>query len=437
MKQRELEFFPTGALRWWLLSLIVFAWAIEQFERLKIGPVLVYVFDEFDVGLREWGIVGAIAAVVQAGGAFTLSNLADRYGRRPVIIWPVFIYLIIAVASALAPNFVTLAILYVAGGFVVSGMSPAVHAASRDFTPQMGRGMVYAWISLAWTVGALMSTWIAAQTIPIWPGWRPQFWIAAVFAGLTVTVLFFFYRDLSPEVRNRIMSDRGDAGGGAGTAGKTVVDADALKDGMRVYRDLRMWLLCATMLFWGIAYATMSFYLPTYFKQHYSMHPASASALTAYFWLVFTVSIFVSGWLSDRLAVRKTVTAFGGICTGICIVWASGLPQDTSYTTLAIVWAVTGWFSGFIYPAWCAIVSENAEQISPYGVARAFGIMFIFGVFAGPIASLGLPRVVEAFGWPGWMKVCGASCFMIAVLVSFGRGPWLPPGRGRRKPYKA
>ena len=52
LRQRELDFFPTGTLRWWLLGLIIFAWTIEQFERLKIGPGLVYMFDVFGVSLR-------------------------------------------------------------------------------------------------------------------------------------------------------------------------------------------------------------------------------------------------------------------------------------------------------------------------------------------------------------------------------------------------
>ena len=86
---------------------IIFAWAIEQFERLKIGPVLVYMFDDFDVSLREWGYVGAVAAVAQAGGALLFSQLADRYGRRAIILWPVVAYLGIAVGSALAPDFLT------------------------------------------------------------------------------------------------------------------------------------------------------------------------------------------------------------------------------------------------------------------------------------------------------------------------------------------
>ena len=49
LKSRAIDVYPAGALRWWLLALVVLAWTIEQFENLKMGPVLVYMLDEFDV----------------------------------------------------------------------------------------------------------------------------------------------------------------------------------------------------------------------------------------------------------------------------------------------------------------------------------------------------------------------------------------------------
>ena len=117
----------------------------------------------------------------------------------------------ISAAGAMAPNFITLAAMSMLGAFMMAGMNPAVHAASRDLTPRMGRAMVYAWVSLAFTVGALMSTLIAAQTLPIWPGWRPQYWIGSVLGVFTAIVLYLFYRDLSPRVRGQVLEKLADA----------------------------------------------------------------------------------------------------------------------------------------------------------------------------------------------------------------------------------
>src|SRR5262249_26812598 len=151
---------------------------------------------------------------------------------------------------------------------------------------------------------------VAAHTLPIWPGWRSQYWIAAVLGTVTATIMLVFYRDLSARVRGQIRQ-----------ALESAVDTAPLPDdhydqGRAIYRSPRLWLLSLTIVFWSITYVTVSGYVPTYLAQHHHLEPARAAGITSYFWVVFTCSVFVSGWLSDRLRVRKTVTAFGGLTTG-------------------------------------------------------------------------------------------------------------------------
>ncbi|HSG91422.1 MAG TPA: MFS transporter [Pseudomonadales bacterium] len=427
LRHRQIDWLPSGGLRWWLLALIVLGWAVEQYEALKVGPVLVYVLRDFDKTLTQWGYVGALVGLVYSAGALLLSRLSDRFGRRPLMIWPVACYAVISAAGAMAPTFVTLAATSMLGAFMMAGMNPAVHAASRDLTPRMGRAMVYAWVSLAFTVGALMSTLIAAQTLPIWPGWRPQYWIGSGLGVITAVVLFVFYRDLSSRVRGQVLEKQADA------SLEPLVEPDAAavlaadrsyEDGRAVYRSARLWILSGTIVFWSLTYVSVSAYVPTFLAQHYGMAPAQAAAVTSWFWILFTMSVFLSGWLSDRLRVRKTITAFGGVTTGLCFIAGANLPLDTSAATLSLVWSATGFFAGFIYPAWCALYSETAENISPHGVGRAFGITASLAPLSGLTLNLGLPRVVEAFGWPTWMMFAGLCCFGVAVLVAFGHGPW-------------
>ena len=428
LRAREIDFSPVGRLRWWLLGLIVVGWAVEQYEALKNGPVLVYILAEFDRTLIEWGQVAAVAGVLYSLGAVILSRLADRWGRRPLLIYPVFAYALISVAGALAPSFWTLAGLVAIGSFMMAGMNPAVHAASRDLTPRMGRAMVYAWVSLAFTIGALMSTVVAAQTLPIWPGWRSQYWIAAGLAFATSVLLLVFYRDLSVRVRG-LLAQEARGSGATQMEEATALQAEAYEAGRRVYRSPRLWLLSFVIVFWSLTYVTVSGYVPTFLVQHYGLLPARAAGVTSWFWVVFTVSVFLSGWLSDRLAVRKPVTAFGGVATGTCFLIGANLPLDSNETTLILTWSLTGFFAGFIYPAWCAIYSETAESVSPHGVGRAFGITATLSPIAGLVLNLGLPRVVAAWGWSTWMMVAGVACFCVACLVSVGQGPWLPRRR--------
>lgn len=425
LRDKEINVYPTGALRWWLMALIVWAWTIEQFEAQRIGPVLVYVLRDFGVSMTEFGQVAALAGVAYGLGALVLSRLSDRFGRRPLLIYPILFYFVITIVGALAPSFHVLSSVVIMGAFTVAGMSPAVHAASRDITPQMGRAFAYSWVSLAFTAGALLSTFVAARTLVIWPGWRPQFWIGAGFALVTAIGLAVFYRDLSRAVRGQIVRDHAAPQDNAAVpVAETVQRPASYYDGSIVYRSPRLWLLGATLIFWSLAYVTVTAYVPAYLAQYFQVEPARAADITSFFWLTFTGSVLVSGWLSDRTRVRKTVTAFGGVATGTCFFVSANLPADTSYATLATIWSLTGCCAGFIYPAWCAAYSETAEQISPLGVARAFGIAGTLAPITAIALNLGLPRVVAGYGWPAWMTVAGASCLCCATLVCFAHGPW-------------
>ena len=154
------------------------------------------------------------------------------------------------------------------------------------------------------------------------------------------------------------------------------------------------------------------------------MSVASSAQMTSVFYVVFTIALLGSGWLSDKLGLRKVVTAFGGLACGAGFVLLGLLPQGISPIFLNVLFAYLGLTAGFIYPAFCALISENAEEISPYAVARAFGIMNVIvqlGIF---VLNLVVPWVREQYGWGTWMVISGILCIGIAVSVSFGRGPW-------------
>ena len=185
-----------------------------------------------------------------------------------------------------------------------------------------------------------MSTAVAAQTLPIWPGWRSQYWIAAGLAAITALIIFIFYRDLSPRVRE-LLDSAGSAETDQAESVKTLEVSggadEVYDDGKKVYRSPRLWLLSTVIVFWALTYVTVSAYVPTFLTQHHGLEPARAANVTSYFWIVFTVSVFLSGWLSDYLKVRKTITAFGGLSTGLCFIYGSMLPADVPESLLMVL----------------------------------------------------------------------------------------------------
>src|SRR5690606_7205741 len=141
----------------------------------------------------------------------------------------------IAIGTAVAPNFASVASLNVIGIVVASAMYPVVQAAVRDISPRMGRAIAYAWLSLAFVLGALTSNWAGALIIPVWPGWRPQFWLAAAVALVTAVVIWVFYRDMSEKFRGKIIQKQKDPLESSNLAGYKNLE-EAIRSGNLVYK---------------------------------------------------------------------------------------------------------------------------------------------------------------------------------------------------------
>jgi len=428
LRQKELDFFPSGALRWWLVAIITIAWATEQFERSRLSPVLVYFLKDFNITLKFFGVMNLLAIIASSVGAYALGTIADRYGRRHAIVWPMLIYLVILAGLASAPNIWFYVSLSTIGAFLIMGMSASVNAAIRDVIPRTGRGVAFAFISLAWTLGALMTQGVAAVTIPSWPGWRPQHWIGLIIALFLSAIVYRFYRDISPRIRGQIVADQMGAIK-AGLEAHGIKDIEALRDsGSIIYRKFHIWMIATVLMTWGTTYTTFTAYLPTYLTQWHGVHPAKAAALATWFWLLAGFSVFLSGYISDKTGLRKLTLSVGSLVTGLLVIFGATLPRNTSYQTLVIMWLCVAAIAGFIYPSWCAILSENTEDINPFSVGRAFGLAGALTFITGLILSLVLPQVVARAGWPSWM-IC-AGCFAISNIffISFAKGPWLRLG---------
>jgi MFS family permease len=417
---------------------VVLAWTVQNFELFKAGPVLPYIFKDFNTNLTVWGYLSAAAGAATAVGGLVMGVWSDRIGRRPIIVWPVFFYGLIMVLGALAPNLGIFALTIFLGALLVAGMSPAVTAACRDLSPQTGRATSFGWLGFAYTIGALLSTWVAHLTIPIWPGFRAQYWIGALMSGFVLVILAIFYRDLSPRIRGQIIRNQAEAmSAQAHELGFSSIE-EAMKTGNRIYRDWRLWVLNGVVIFWGVAYVTVGSYVPLYIVQYDNISTASSAGLASMFWITFTVALLFSGWLCDRLQVRKIVGTLGGAATGVMFFVIAFLPKTHSIGELSLIWAITGVCAGFIYPAYTALISENAEAISPFGVGRAFSLQMPLGLVATVFLNLGLPHVVgNGSGWPTWMVISGVCCLLIGTSIAIGGvGTWLSPSRAKNKKMK-
>lgn len=134
--------------------------------------------------------------------------LADRYGRRTVLLWSLAFYVIANAACALSQSFALLLVARVAGGAMIASTRVALIALVRDC--YHGRAMARV-MSIAFMVFMIVPVLAPAfgQAVLLFANWRGIFWvIAAVTLGIFAWFFVRMPETLTPEKQSPISAAR-------------------------------------------------------------------------------------------------------------------------------------------------------------------------------------------------------------------------------------
>jgi len=158
----------------------------EVMDNCRIGPLQIRVFalclaslimDGFDVQVMpfvattmfaEWKVpastTGSLLAWGHAGvlaGAIIFSMLADKIGRRPVLVGATLFYAVMTVATAFAQDVEQMRWLRFIAGFGLGSIIPNATALVGEFSPKRTRVAWIMCITVGFTLGAAISGFVA------------------------------------------------------------------------------------------------------------------------------------------------------------------------------------------------------------------------------------------------------------------------------------
>ncbi|MDX7951499.1 sugar porter family MFS transporter [Lichenihabitans sp. Uapishka_5] len=136
-----------------------------------ISGALLFLREAFQLSPFMQGVVTSIALAGAAFGAAFAGDLADRFGRRPVILATALIFVLGSIVSALAPSLTVLLIgrLLVGFGIGVSSMLSPLYLA--ETAPAETRGAMVSLNQLMITVGIVVS-YLVGYAFASSGGWR-------------------------------------------------------------------------------------------------------------------------------------------------------------------------------------------------------------------------------------------------------------------------
>ncbi len=149
-----------------------------------IAPVLK---QQWGVTTTELAPVMSAALVGLAIGAVVSGPLADKFGRKKVLITSLFGFGIFTLVAALATNVNELMIYRLIAGLFMGGVMPQAVTLVTDYTPMKLNGRMVTIVLSGFTIGAASGGFLAAWIIPQF-GWQAMMIFGGV-APLIIAVL--------------------------------------------------------------------------------------------------------------------------------------------------------------------------------------------------------------------------------------------------------
>lgn len=161
---------------------------VNVFALTYVAPVLQ---KHFAVGAERFAVAFSAGLVGMAIGGLGLAPLADRVGRRPVILLSMALMAGGMIASAWADGVWTLAAIRLVIGIGIGAVLACITALSVGFAPQKWRHVAAGIPQAGYPVGAMLAGFTTAWALPIY-GWQGIFLGAGVLTLLLLPVCLWF-----------------------------------------------------------------------------------------------------------------------------------------------------------------------------------------------------------------------------------------------------
>lgn len=379
-------------------------WTLDAFDYFLLVFVIPEVARDFGVSVAEVAFSTTLTLAMRPLGALIFGRLADRFGRRPVLMLDVILFAVFEAASALAPSLTVLLIVRALFGIAMGGEWGIGASLTMESIPAKSRGLVSGLLQQGYPTGYLIGAlvyWLAFDHI----GWRGMFAL-----GILPALLVLYIRRSVPE------SPVWESGRRSGARTKDMLTA------MRGHWKLFAYLVVLMMAFNMFSHGSQDMY-PTFLKAQMHFDTATVSMLTIALNLGAIVGGLVFGAWSERIGRRRAIVIAALLALPMIPLWAYG----GSVVLLGI--GVFG-LQVMVQGAW-GVVPVHLNELSPDGVRGTLpGFAYQGGNLLAAFTSPFLAWLAARHGGD-YAFAMASFIAVVAVILAFVTRLG-PEARGRR-----
>jgi SHS family lactate transporter-like MFS transporter len=384
-------------------------WSLDAFDYFILVFCVSAVAVDFRVAQTEVAAALSITLMLRPVGAFLFGMMADRFGRRPTLMFNIASYSLLELACAFAGSMHHLFILRALFGIAMGGEWGVGAALAFETLPKENRGFFSGLLQEGYAVGYLVAAASYALLFPwfshfTWHGhafgWRGMFLVGAVPA------LLVFYIggkvEESPTWKERRELET-----------RTIPEI-GLGKGLLQYAGTFVFLVLLMTGFNAFSHGTQDLY-PTFLQKNHGF----SAQLTGGIAILYNIGALAGGMtfgsLSEKVGRKKA----------IILAALLALPAIPLYALSHSVWMLAGGafvMQFMVQGAW-GVVPAWLSELSPGPVRATFpGLAYQLGNFIASGNAVIQTRAAERFGLG--MVLAGTvaivACYL-ALVASFGR----------------
>lgn len=175
----------------WILVLVGLTVVMDGFDVQAMGFVAPAIIKEWGVSKAELGPVFGAGLFGMLVGSLSLSVLADKIGRRPVLLGSSIFFALCMLATAWVSTIPQLQVVRFVTGLGLGAIMPNAMALVGEYSPKRSRVTLMMLVSCGFTLGAVLGGLLSAAMIPTF-GWRSVFYLGAA-VPLVMTALMYLH----------------------------------------------------------------------------------------------------------------------------------------------------------------------------------------------------------------------------------------------------
>ncbi|HEY2662312.1 MAG TPA: MFS transporter [Caulobacteraceae bacterium] len=173
--------------QWSAVTASFLGWTLDAFDFFLMVFMFSAIAKEFHTNVAAVAIASTLTLAARPFGALVFGMLADRFGRKPILMIDILLYSVMEFASAYAPTLTTLLILRTLFGFAMGGEWGIGASLVMESIPPKARGFLSGVLQEGYAAGFLLASLVFFFLFDR-IGWRGMFMVGLVPALLIVLI---------------------------------------------------------------------------------------------------------------------------------------------------------------------------------------------------------------------------------------------------------